>query len=207
MKHVSFSNRFFGIVAVVFVGFALLSSISCNKKREIKSLTEMLRDEEKWIKAFKTRQNIQEAKGEEGQTHFDPNVFYKYENGLYMQVLDKGGERPVAEKTHIKTRFKGYFFNPDSIQGFDNLSKGHYQNTEFLYVNRYMRGALHYVLLTSAMGNTLNEIMCEGLAFPMSLLGNGARVRLIVPFLIGPEMSYNLGYPMYCLEVRYEFIN
>ena len=47
--------------------------------------------------------------------------------------------------------------------------------------------------------------MCEGLAFPMSLLGDGARVRLIIPFLLGPEVAYNTGTPMYCQEAQYEF--
>ena len=47
--------------------------------------------------------------------------------------------------------------------------------------------------------------MCEGLAFPMSLLGDGAKVRLIIPFTIGAEINYNRGSTMYCREVRYEF--
>lgn len=203
-------QRSLSLVVLSLISLVSVSAVfltSCNKNKNIRSLTEMLNDEKKWVSQFIAQKQFQVADGWDGQNEFDPHTFYKFNNGLYIQVLDAGKEKPIAEKTRIKVRFKGYFFNPDSINGFDNLSKGNYQNTEFLYVNRYVRGAVHYVLLPSAMGNTLNDVMCEGVAFPMSLLGNGARVRLIVPFLIGPEVAYNLGYPMYCEEVRYEFIN
>lgn len=80
-----------------------------------------------------------------------------------------------------------------------------FQDTEFIYVDRYSRGALHFILIKSAPGYSLNALMCEGLAFPMSLLGDGAKVRLIIPFTIGAEINYNRGSTMYCREVRYEF--
>ncbi len=166
----------------------------------------MLKEEEIAISKLINKENITVRNYVEGQTSFDKGIYYKFSNGLYMEVLEAGGERPVAEKTRVNVRFEGYIFNKDSIQqNFNNLSMPGFQDTEFIYVDRYSRGALHFILIKSAPGYSLNALMCEGLAFPMSLLGDGAKVRLIIPFTIGAEINYNRGSTMYCREVRYEF--
>ena len=166
----------------------------------------MLKEEEIAISKLINKENITVRNYAEGQTSFDRGIYYKFSNGLYMEVLEAGGEHPVAEKTRVNVRFEGYIFNKDSIQqNFNNLSMPGFQDTEFIYVDRYSRGALHFILIKSAPGYSLNALMCEGLAFPMSLLGDGAKVGLIIPFTIGTEISYNRGSTMYCREVRYEF--
>lgn len=181
-----------------------LSGGGC-KKREVKSLTQLLKEEKTYIRDFIAKEGftVKEASGEE--TTFEANILYHFPNGLYMQVLDAGKTRPEVNKTKVVVRFAGYMFQKEPLSSFNNLTDGSYQNTEFLYIESYNRGALHYSLLPSAPGYTLNSLMCEGLAFPMSLLGDGARVRLIIPFLLGPEVAYNTGTPMYCQEAQYEF--
>ncbi len=198
------------IIFVVLLVTSMLPEVgiltSCKKKDSVKSLTQMVRDEKKFISSYIATHNLFVQEITEGQTDFTPNVFYKFSNGVYMNVLDKGGQLPTPEKTKVILRFKGHFFNPNPINVFDNLSKGHYQDTEILYVDRYNRGALHYELINPAPGESLNELVCEGIAFPLSIVGDGARVQLIIPFLVGPEKAYKVGYPMFCEEVRYEFI-
>ena len=148
----------------------------------------MLKEEEIAISKLINKENITVRNYAEGQTSFDKGIYYKFSNGLYMEVLEAGGEHPVAEKTRVNVRFEGYIFNKDSIQqNFNNLSIPGFQDTEFIYVDRYSRGALHFILIKSA------------------LLGDGAKVRLIIPFTIGAEINYNRGSTMYCREVRYEF--
>ncbi|KGN98947.1 hypothetical protein HQ36_00130 [Porphyromonas gingivicanis] len=187
-----------------FIGFSPLW-VSCQKEKEIKSLTQLLREEEKAIDKFIASNNIVVEKAKEGQQEFKPDVYYKFSNNLYMCVIEKGGERAIPEKTRVNVRLKGHMFKDVKQLSFDNLSNGGYQDMEFLYVDRYNRGALHFIKLPSAPSSNLNSLMCEGLAFPMSLLGNGAKVRLIIPFAIGPELNYETGLSMYCEEVRYEF--
>lgn len=180
---------------------------SCKEKQHVKSLTEMLRDEEKLIKNFIAEHQINVVKGEEEQKEFDPDTWYKFPNGVYMQVIDSGQEAAVPGKTRVMLRMKGYFLGDAIAKPFDNLSKGYQQTTEFIYVNtRDRTGAVHYQLIKEQLGYSLDELMCEGLAYPLTMVGNGAKVRLLIPFLTGPNVAYNSGSPMYCEEVRYQFI-
>lgn len=193
----------------IFLLVALLLPMalpSCKEKLKIKSLTELLRDEKKNISRFIKENNIRVQEVDDRHDSFTPGIFYKFSNGVYMEVIDRGTEMAVPEKTKVIVRFKGYFFLDKKDAAFDNISKGFYQNTEILYVNREERGTIHYVLIPPAPGVSLNDLMCEGLAFPLSKVGNGARIRLIVPFDKGSNMAYRRGMTMYCEEVRYEFI-
>ncbi len=191
------------LLPLTIMGVFTLSS--CQKEKEIKSLTELLREEETAIANFIQSNNFTIENGVEGQKEFKSDVFYKFGNGVYICVIDKGEELATPEKTRVNVRMKGYMFRSERELAFDNLSNGGFQDLEFLYVDRYNRGALHFVKLPSAPGSTISSLMCEGVAFPMSLVGNGAKVRLIIPFSVGPEMNYETGVSMYCQEVRYEF--
>ncbi len=192
------------LLFATFIGVILLPS--CRKNKDIKSLSEMLKEEKKTINKLIEKKNFSVKEYEKGQKEFDPNTFYLFENGLYMQVLNPGKERPIAEKTRINIRMKGeMILGGNTLGEFDSLSSGGFQDLEFKYVDRYQRGAIHYLPIASAPSFTLSNLLCEGLAFPMSLLGNGARVRLIIPFSIGPSVNYKEGKTMYCEDVRYEF--
>lgn len=198
-------KKSFALLSIVVAVGLLPLLFSCQKTKEVKSLTEMLKDEEKVIKSFIAKEGFTVEKAQDGQTEFKSGVYYLFKNNLYMMILDKGGERPVAEKTRVNVRMKGYMFSSERGASFDNLSNGGYQDAEFLYVDRYNRGAVHFQSLTSAPGYTVGSLICEGIAFPMSILGDGARVSLIIPFSIGPTMNYDTGTTMFCSEVRYEF--
>lgn len=167
----------------------------------------MLRDEKRNIERFINEKGLQVEVGQENQTEFKKGVYYKFPNGLYMMVLEKGEDRPVAGKTRVIARFKGHMFAEKNLTSFDNLSEAGYQNTEFLYVELYSRGAINFQLLPAAPGSNLNSIMCQGIAYPLTMLGDGAKVSLIIPFLIGPETAFNTGISMFCEEVHYEFID
>lgn len=193
------------VVILATLGLSLIN-VSCKKGKEIRSLTKMLSDEKKNIENFIAEKGFNVAEASKNQTTFDPETYYLFDNGLYMKVLDKGTTRPEAEKTHIIVRFKGYFFTDQQKGSFDNLSNAKFQNTEFLYIERYEYGSVHFQLMPAAPGSNINKLMCEGLAYPMSLLGDGARVSLIIPFLIGPETAYSGGLSMFCEEARYQFI-
>lgn len=202
MKNTSFFTRI-GILCVFVASLMLLPSC---EKRELRSLSKMIKEEKKNISQFINEQGIQTEKTKEGRTEFQPNVYYQYPNGLYMCVIDPGKEKAVPGKTHVRVRFKGYLFTSKKGIEFDNLSEGGYQNSEFIYIDQYVYGAKHMQLLPAAPGNNLNNLLCEGIAYPLTAVGNGARVRLIIPFLIGPDLAFTTGSTMFCQEVRYEFI-
>src|SRR3712207_8535261 len=62
---------------------------------------------------------------------------------------------------------------------YTTLFRSIYQPTEFIYVDsRDMNiGAIHYLLPESDLGINLNDLMCEGLAYPLTMVGDGAQVR------------------------------
>lgn len=181
---------------------------SCQKKDRIKSLSEMLRDEEKMIDNFIQEQGMNVQEGSEGQREFASGVWYKFPNGVYMQVLDAGKELAKPEQTRVMLRMKGRFIAPEYKHAFDNLSKGYQQSTEFIYTNsRDRTGSIHYKLIQEQFGHSIDALMCEGIAYPLTMVGDGARVRLLIPFLLGPNVAYNAGAPMYCEEVWYQFVS
>ena len=191
--------------AVLLLGVSSLTS--CRDKERVKSLSEMLQDEKKMIDNFIQEQRMNVQEGAEGQRDFDPKVWYKFPNGVYMQVIDAGQELAKPDRTRVMLRMKGRFIAPDYAYPFDNLSKGYMQTTEFIYVDtRDRTGAIHYKLIQENLGYSVDALMCEGVAYPLTMVGNGARVRLLIPFLLGPDMAYNAGAPMYCEEVWYQFL-
>ena len=193
------------LVMMLLLGQGALTS--CRDKQHIKSLSEMLRDEEKIINNFIQEQGMNVQEGVEEQREFAHNVWYKFPNGVYMQVIDKGGELAKPERTRVMLRMKGRFIAPNYNHVFDNLSKGYQQSTEFIYINsRDRTGSVHYKLIQEQFGHSIDALMCEGIAYPLTMVGNGARIRLLVPFLLGPNIAYNAGAPMYCEEVWYQFV-
>ena len=195
------------IIAVISVVISVILLASCDKNHQ-KSITEMKKDQEKYIKEFRASHGIsvKELSKEELPSTIDEKVFYKFPNGLYMRVLDKGTEKPEKDKTHVFVKLKGFTFETDTLDRFNNLNDPSYQPIEFIYTYYYDRGDFHYrqVKLDAPRAN-LDAILCEGIAFPMSLLGNGARVQLIIPFQIGPNATYNNGYPYFIEEAEYNF--
>ena len=194
------------LVMMLLLGQGVLTS--CRDRQHIKSLAEMLRDEEKMIKGFIQEQQMNVQEGSEDQRTFDPAVWYKFPNGVYMQVLNKGTDLAKPDRTRVMLRMKGRFIAPDYNKSFDNLSKGYQQSTEFIYINsRDRSGSIHYKLIQEQFGHSVDGLMCEGIAYPLTLVGNGAKVRLLIPFLLGPNIAYNAGAPMYCEEVWYQFVD
>ena len=194
------------LLPVLSIAMAILAFGSC-KKSDIKSLKEMKQDERKAIESFISRMGFTIKDGAEGQTEFDPNVMYHFDNDLYMQVLDKGKEAPELNKTKINVRMEGFYFNRerDSIVVFNSLTSGGFQESVFRYIHTYNDGDINFELIPCTTGANLDAYVCQGIAFPMTMLGNGARVRLIVPFRLGPDNLYSQGMTGYYKEVEYIF--
>lgn len=187
---------------------------SC-KEDKIKSLTELKKEQATAIKTLINRKSIRVVEAQDNvlPDPIDPNVYYKFSNGLYMRVLDRGlvgkeGYKAVINETKVFVEFKGYTFTQAKreISQFDILGDPSYPPVEFLYTYAYQYGETHYTPLpqTSPVAN-LDHFMCQGLAYPMSLLGNGARVSLIIPFELGPSTFYASGISTFVEEAQYRF--
>mgnify|MGYP000845822405 FL=1 len=183
---------------------------SCKKKSDIKPLSQLKKEQRRAIdrlistEGFRVINRDNELLPEE----IDKSVFYRLSNGLYMRVLDAGDQKAkaVAEKTRVLVQMKGRVFNESKgvRYTFNSLNNPSYGELKFLYVSYYNVGAEHYRAISSGgFSDSLDQLLCEGVAFPASLLGSGARVQLIIPFELGPTASYTEGNSIFVEEARY----
>lgn len=203
--------RLFCVSALVVV----LGLMGCKDDKKLKSLSDLKAEQATAIGALLERQQMKVVNlGSSGKLpkEIDPNVYYKIPSasGLYMRVLDVGdpNRRAVDKETKIFVSFKGHSFDKEhnQIGRFDILSRPDYPPVEFLYTLFYQYGEVHFTLLkqTASIAN-YDYLMCEGLAYPMSVLGDGARVSLIIPFEIGPTSTYASGITYFVEEAEYTF--
>lgn len=196
----------------LFVGLGL---VGCKDEKKLKSLSDLKKEQGRAISTLIADRQLRVVDlGVSGRLpeQPDPNVYYKIPSasGLYMRVLDAGDKarRAVDKETKIFVSFRGHSFSEEhpTIARFDILSRPAYPPVEFLYSVQYNYGETHYTLLaqTASVAN-FDHLMCQGLAYPMSLLGDGARVSLIIPFEIGPTGSYASGYTYFIDEAEYTF--
>ena len=200
------SHHIFALL--LLVTFALLGSC---KKSNVKPLSQLKKEQRRAIDRLIAKEKFQviSRNDELLPTPIDQNVFYKLSNGLYMRVLDKGSdEKAVAEKTRVLVRMKGRMFNDsrDTVYTFNSIAITSFDELKFLYVSYYNVGTEHYRAIGSnSFSNSLDQLLCEGVAFPASLLGNGARVQLIIPFELGPTATYTQGNSIYVEEAQYTY--
>lgn len=196
------------------VGLASLALIGSCSKDNNKSLSELKSEQSDAIERLQNNLKLKfvELKDNALPQTIDKSVYYHLKNGLYIKVLDEGNQSKKAEldKTKVFVVMKGYQFRKDTPKGasFDNLSEASATEIEFRYTYFYNAGAVHYTLIPNTRPVvTYDDLMCEGIAFPVSLdkLGDGARVSLIIPFDIGPSSTFSLGVSTYIEELRYTF--
>lgn len=191
-------KRSFYFLMIMCVAFVVAS---CDKT---KSYTERLKEERKAIDRLIDREGIRVLKNYPADGVFQENEYVKLDNDVYLNVIDSGnGERAVLGKTKVLCRF----IANDIIQTdtttlmVDNLSSL-YNNiwgfpTEFVYGYNVYSGSNYQYAPDSFVG--------EGLASGLYHVGDGAIVKLIVPF---KRMSntYQRSYtPIYFSRVRYTF--
>lgn len=199
------------LTKILLLGVGLCLAMPSCKKSDIKTLSEMKSEQKDAIKQFISERGIsvKELKEEELPENIDSNVYYHFPNGLYMKILSKGEGQAEKDKTNVFLYADGFFFSKGDMtptSSFHALSNGSYLPVEFTYTEYYSDGYQHFKLIPQGVyGLNFESLMCEGMAYPMKFLGDGARVSLIIPFEIGPTSYYNQGYTMMVEEARYSF--
>ena len=179
---------------VVALGVVALCSLASCRDNKTKSLSEMKDEQTDAIETLQSSKSLKVVKRSDNTlplSSLDPNVYYRLKNGLYVRVLDKGDMSKLAKvnQTTVYLQMKGYMFSKSVSRTsvFDNLSKADIPKPSTAPVNSY------------------DQYMCEGLAFPASQLGDGARVSLIIPFELGPSELYGSGMTTFVEEARYVY--
>lgn len=222
--------RISSVLYALLGGMLVLGSVGCSKN-EVKTLSELKDEQTTAIRRLISTRSLQvvERRTNTLPETIDPKVYYKLPNGLYLRVLDLGaqGKEVKQEETRVYAQLKGYQFTVSGDRTpFDFYQKASHPPIEFVYTYFYNAGDIHY----RALGQTAPQfnydyLMCEGIAFPISLedesitperreqlaldrthvarLGNGARVSMIIPFELGPVESYSDGISIFIEEAEY----
>ncbi len=178
---------------ILLILCAALVAISCSKT---KSYTDMLKDEKKAIERFIDANDLEILKDFPEDSVFKENQFVELENGVYLNIIDKGSEqRAVQYKTKMLYRCKmRYFMNVDTtmIENYGPHSNG---TSPFPFVY----GDVSY-------GSDYNmSYVSEGMQEPLKYVGDRAKVKLIVPFKRGTYYDQSSGNPVYYEILEYIF--
>lgn len=187
----------------------IVSMTGCRRDRSFKPLSQLKREQRRAIDHLLPQlgRRIVTLSNEQLPTPTDSTVFYLFPNGLYMRVIDAGGEKAsLANGTEIEVQFKGYRFTEEARGDEFNAFSGGVQPVYFRYVAlSSSEGTQHFDLIANNFSEGLSRYMNEGLAYPMTLLGDGAQVELIIPFELGPTADYTRGYSIYIERAAYTF--
>lgn len=191
-------------INILLILCAGLLVMSCNKT---KSYTDMLKAQKKAIDRFLDDEGYTVLKHFPKDTVFRSNEFYKTDEDIYVQVMEKGdGNKAVLYQTYITCRFTAdrIMIDADNLTYYKNVSNyGPNSNGTYPLIFRY--GSL---TAESQGGLDLayqDELLSEGLASGLKYVGNKGKVRLIVPFKRGGAHDQNSGDPVYFEIVEYKF--
>lgn len=176
---------------------------SCSKTR---SYTDMLNDEKKAIDRLIDSLGIEVLKDFPDDSIFAENQFVKMDNGVYMNIIDRGEGRATLYSTRIMYRCNAYYF----LNYFQLCINSNYGPNSNGTVPYPANGA-QTVPFIYGEGTTNNQAdpkyiyVSEGIQTPLQYVGHRGRVKLIVPFDKGNYYDQGEGYPVYYEVLEYLF--
>lgn len=183
---------------ILLIVCAALMTLSCSKT---KSYTDMLKAEEKAIDRLIAQEGIEVLKDFPVDTIFKENQFVKLENGVYMNIIDRGtSQRAVLNKTNILIRFTARHIISDSLT---YIAKNNY----YIYSNYgpHSNGTTPWEFRYGAYAEANVWFIGEGIQTPLEYVGDNAKVKLIVPFKRGDYYDDRAGEPLYYEILLYKF--
>ncbi|BEG99359.1 DUF4827 domain-containing protein [Bacteroides sedimenti] len=189
------------LFSVLIMGCIFLQS--CGK--DTKTYAEMLADEANAVKDFVKKNDIKVITPSEflkDTTTIDNEYVLFPESGIYLHIDKKGGKVPVSNDV-ILTRF-----NEISVASGDTTLSNYYDNTsvdQFRYTkNSYSTYGMFFqeqnqqAYMLSAYGSAVPA----GWLMPLQYVGDGAKVKVIVPSKQGHSTAQNYVTP-YFYEIQY----
>ncbi|CAK7021039.1 MAG: hypothetical protein PARBB_01378 [Parabacteroides distasonis] len=187
---------------ILLILCAALVAISCSKT---KSYTDMLKDEKKAIERLIDENDFEILDDFPKDSIFKENQFVKLENGVYLNIIDKGSDqRAVQYKTKILYRCNMRFFmNADTVIG----NYGPHSNGTLPYPSNGINSVpfTYGEYSSSSMYELSYSFVSEGIQEPLKYVGDRAKVKIIVPFKRGTYYDQSKGLPVYYEILEYIF--
>ena len=181
-----------------FLLMAIIScvSFSCNRS---KSLQELLQEERKAIERFILTNNIKLVESYPQDHAFKENEYYKTAEGLFMQVVDSGNGTMVKPNNDVSLRFEYLQYIKNVVQG---------DTTRYYSYNPRQPFSFVYFSRNSYIPD-LNNVydVSQAWVIPLSYVGEGAIVNLIVPSSIGSSGDNSEIRPVFFRNLHYTRFN
>lgn len=190
-------KNFIGTI-ITLIGFAIVYT-ACGGD----TYADKLKKEEKAINRFIDQNEIKVLSEYPSDSVFADNEYYKDKTtGIYFQVTDRGNhERPSKEKrTTVYLRYDSiYNMLTNGVESVPNW------NAEVPMSFQYGVSSTYYNS-TNAYSPSY-YLLSQGCVVPLDYnLGNGAEVKLIVPFENGSTAQQSSYKPLYFSRLKYSFI-
>ena len=175
------------IMSFVLLGFI---NIACDSG---KSVQEYIREERKAIERYLLTQNIEVLNEYPQNRVFDleKNQYYKTSEGLYMQVVDSGNSRRVQTYDEVLIRFDYLYYIKSYVSGSTDSIV-----VSYMYFPIEFRYGISYS--TDPTG-----LACSGFAIPLTYVGEGAVLNLIIPSELGNSTDNGSFAPVFYRNLKY----
>jgi len=181
----------YSVVSIVVV---LCISVSC---RQSKSLQELLQEESKAIDKFISMNDFVILRDYPKDGVFKSNEYYKTTDGLFLQVVDSGNGTRAKLLDEVSVRYDYFQYIKNVVQGDSSI---------YLPSNPYDPDSFVYGITQTY--SSYSSPVCQAWIIPLSYVGEGAVMNLIVPSTIGSYVDrYQNIAPVFYKNLRYTRFN
>jgi len=195
-----------GALGIVWVMIISCIFSSCNSS---KSLQELLQEEQKAIDRFINDSSFIVLKNYPADGVFKEKEYYRTTEGLFFHVTDSGNGNRAQLVNDISVRF-------DYTQLVKNVASGDSSKMYYPYTSTYLStGAINIASgqpysftygIAATYSGTYSPV-CQAWVLPLSYVGEGAVIDMIIPSALG---SYNDNMnvtPVFYKNLRYTKFN
>lgn len=184
---------------VLMIVCAFLIALSCSNS---KTYTDRLNDQRDAINRLLDDSSFTVIRDYPANGVFGEKEFYRLPNDVYMNVIDSGnGTRAVVNSTTVLARYSAVRIMTDTIfvSNYGSNSNGTYP-IEFKYPNPSGSAPIN-----DRDHNYLITFGSSGMLSALEYVGDGATVRLIVPFTVGSTNDLRTYQPVFFDHVQFRF--
>jgi len=194
------------ISGIILLIVTFCFSFSC---KEGENLQELIKEETRAISRYIDFNDINilyEDKGEYPKGKWPENTYFKTTDGLFFQVVDSGNGKKAQILDVISVRY-------DYMQFIKDVAQGDTTKYNFPIYSNYMSypppvgQPFNFTYGISLTYNQVNSPVCQAWVIPLTYVGEGAILNVIVPSLLGSAVDLRSITPIFYKNLRYTSFN
>lgn len=182
------------IIFILSAIFLAIANMACDNQ---KTMQEYIREEKKAIERYIDKQGIIVLNEYPKDKAFKEKEYFKTGDGLYIHVVDSGnGKRVTAPDNYdknVQVRFDYMVYLKDYISG----------TTDSLVLSSVWFPIGFEYGVPGSYTSDPTQLACNGWAIPLTYVGEGAIVDLIIPSQLGNSTDNTSFKPVFYKNLRY----